>query len=158
MNINNIVDISDFVLKYCICNKTHLTSFLKYRKRSILKWESHFGVLHKLRWYCRDTQPEIRGICMAEIGVWMKRYPGMFLDDSYLKYVGWTLYDRVCSNWQIGQSYSLLLNTVCVENEKNGKDMVIHDMSMWKGGVMSDLLEHIFRLTKRVDVFLENFF
>ncbi|KAK2186468.1 hypothetical protein NP493_199g04022 [Ridgeia piscesae] len=43
----------------------------------------------------RDTQPEIRAICMAEIGVWMKRYPGMFLDDSYLKYVGWTLYDRV---------------------------------------------------------------
>lgn len=32
---------------------------------------------------------------MAEIGVWMKRYPAMFLDDSYLKYVGWTLYDRV---------------------------------------------------------------
>ena len=32
---------------------------------------------------------------MAEIGNWMKRYPGMFLDDSYLKYVGWTLYDRV---------------------------------------------------------------
>ena len=44
---------------------------------------------------CRDTQPDIRSICMAEIGVWMKRYPAMFLDDSYLKYVGWTMYDRV---------------------------------------------------------------
>eukprot|EP00918_Siedleckia_nematoides_P083545 GHVU01183142.1.p1 GENE.GHVU01183142.1~~GHVU01183142.1.p1 ORF type:complete len:1040 (+),score=187.25 GHVU01183142.1:368-3121(+) len=43
----------------------------------------------------RDTQPEIRAICMTEIGTWMKRYPTMFLDDSYLKYVGWTLYDRV---------------------------------------------------------------
>ncbi|KAJ8310918.1 hypothetical protein KUTeg_012783 [Tegillarca granosa] len=42
----------------------------------------------------RDTQPEIRSICMAEIGVWMKKYPNMFLDDSYLKYVGWTLYDK----------------------------------------------------------------
>ena len=51
--------------------------------------------LYALGWYYRDTQPEIRAICMAEIGVWMKRYPGMFLDDSYLKYVGWTLYDRV---------------------------------------------------------------
>ena len=41
---------------------------------------------------------------MAEIGVWMKRYPGMFLDDSYLKYVGWTLYDRVCDRqgWREG--------------------------------------------------------
>ena len=43
----------------------------------------------------RDTQPEIRAICVEEIGVWMKRYPAMFLDDSYLKYVGWTMYDRV---------------------------------------------------------------
>ncbi|KAK3094501.1 hypothetical protein FSP39_002578 [Pinctada imbricata] len=43
----------------------------------------------------RDTQPEIRAICMTEIGIWMKKYPNMFLDDSYLKYVGWTLYDKV---------------------------------------------------------------
>ncbi|XP_013381266.1 cohesin subunit SA-1-like isoform X1 [Lingula anatina] len=43
----------------------------------------------------RDTQPEIRTICMQEIGVWMRKYPNMFLDDSYLKYVGWTLYDKV---------------------------------------------------------------
>ncbi|VDM34690.1 unnamed protein product [Hydatigera taeniaeformis] len=43
----------------------------------------------------RDSQPEIRAICIAEIGVWMRRYPAMFLDDSYLKYIGWTLYDRV---------------------------------------------------------------
>ncbi|XP_074657928.1 cohesin subunit SA-2-like isoform X2 [Tubulanus polymorphus] len=42
----------------------------------------------------RDSIGEIRSICMAEIGVWMKKYPNMFLDDGYLKYVGWTLYDR----------------------------------------------------------------
>ena len=45
--------------------------------------------------FCRDSQPEIRSICMAEIGTWMKKYPNMFLDDGYLKYVGWTLYDKV---------------------------------------------------------------
>ncbi|XP_041354006.1 cohesin subunit SA-1-like isoform X2 [Gigantopelta aegis] len=43
----------------------------------------------------RDTQPEIRSICISEIGIWMKKYPNMFLDDGYLKYVGWTLYDKV---------------------------------------------------------------
>ncbi|XP_071950467.1 cohesin subunit SA-2-like isoform X2 [Antedon mediterranea] len=43
----------------------------------------------------RDTQPEIRAICMGEIGVWMKNYSEMFLSDSYLKYVGWTLHDKV---------------------------------------------------------------
>ncbi|KAG9334166.1 hypothetical protein JZ751_009079, partial [Albula glossodonta] len=29
-----------------------------------------------------------------EIGVWMKMYSDAFLNDSYLKYVGWTLHDR----------------------------------------------------------------
>lgn len=43
----------------------------------------------------RDTVPEIRAMCMYEIGVWMKRFPNQFLDDSYLKYVGWTLHDKV---------------------------------------------------------------
>ncbi|RWS24871.1 cohesin subunit SA-1-like protein [Leptotrombidium deliense] len=43
----------------------------------------------------RDTVPEIRSLCMCEIGTWMKRFPNHFLDDSYLKYVGWTLHDKV---------------------------------------------------------------
>ncbi|XP_022098591.1 cohesin subunit SA-2-like isoform X2 [Acanthaster planci] len=43
----------------------------------------------------RDTQPEIRSICMGEIGLWMKNYSEMFLSDSYLKYIGWTLHDKV---------------------------------------------------------------
>ncbi|XP_071839259.1 cohesin subunit SA-1-like isoform X2 [Apostichopus japonicus] len=43
----------------------------------------------------RDTQPEIRAICMGEIGLWMKNYSEMFLSDSYLKYVGWTLHDKM---------------------------------------------------------------
>lgn len=32
---------------------------------------------------------------MAEIGVWMKKFHQNFLDDSYLKYIGWTLHDKV---------------------------------------------------------------
>lgn len=43
----------------------------------------------------RDSLPDIRAICMTEIGVWMKRYSKNFLDDSYLKYIGWTLHDKV---------------------------------------------------------------
>ena len=43
----------------------------------------------------RDILPEIRSICMIEIGVWMKRFHQNFLDDSYLKYIGWTLHDKV---------------------------------------------------------------
>uniref|UniRef100_A0A4W3J7U6 Cohesin subunit SA n=1 Tax=Callorhinchus milii TaxID=7868 RepID=A0A4W3J7U6_CALMI len=42
----------------------------------------------------RDALPEIRAICIEEIGVWMKSCSGGFLNDSYLKYVGWTLHDK----------------------------------------------------------------
>uniref|UniRef100_A0A8D2IDD7 STAG1 cohesin complex component n=1 Tax=Urocitellus parryii TaxID=9999 RepID=A0A8D2IDD7_UROPR len=50
----------------------------------------------------RDAIAEIRAICIEEIGVWMKMYSDAFLNDSYLKYVGWTLHDRVTLslNWQ----------------------------------------------------------
>lgn len=43
----------------------------------------------------RDTLPEIRGICMMEIGIWMQKFSSNFLDDSYLKYIGWTLHDKI---------------------------------------------------------------
>ena len=32
---------------------------------------------------------------MSELGEWMRSYPMVFLDDIYLKYLGWTLYDKV---------------------------------------------------------------
>ncbi|XP_015266465.1 PREDICTED: cohesin subunit SA-2-like [Gekko japonicus] len=42
----------------------------------------------------RDIIPEIRAICIEEMGSWMKIYPNTFLNDSYLKYIGWMLYDK----------------------------------------------------------------
>ncbi|XP_068033873.1 cohesin subunit SA-3-like, partial [Anomalospiza imberbis] len=42
----------------------------------------------------RDVVPEIRGICMEELGLWVRRFPGSFLTDSHLKYLGWTLHDK----------------------------------------------------------------
>ncbi|XP_074551009.1 cohesin subunit SA-2 [Halichoeres trimaculatus] len=43
----------------------------------------------------RDVLPEIRSICMEELGLWMKLYSSAFLNDSYLKYVGWMMHDKV---------------------------------------------------------------
>ncbi|XP_066922254.1 cohesin subunit SA-2-like isoform X2 [Clytia hemisphaerica] len=43
----------------------------------------------------RDIRPEIRKICIAEMGQWMNKYSQYFLDENYLKYFGWTLYDKV---------------------------------------------------------------
>ncbi|XP_042653951.1 cohesin subunit SA-3 isoform X2 [Tyto alba] len=42
----------------------------------------------------RDVVPEIRAICMEELGTWMRSYTASFLTDGYLKYVGWTLHDK----------------------------------------------------------------
>ncbi|KAJ6667494.1 hypothetical protein lerEdw1_016615 [Lerista edwardsae] len=42
----------------------------------------------------RDVIPEIRAICIEEMGNWMKIHPDAFLNDSYLKYIGWMLYDK----------------------------------------------------------------
>ncbi|ETE62852.1 Cohesin subunit SA-2, partial [Ophiophagus hannah] len=42
----------------------------------------------------RDIIPEIRAICIEEMGNWMRIYPDTFLNDSYLKYLGWMLYDK----------------------------------------------------------------
>ncbi|XP_028289586.1 cohesin subunit SA-2 [Parambassis ranga] len=43
----------------------------------------------------RDVLPEIRSICMEELGLWMKLYSSAFLNDSYLKYIGWMMHDKV---------------------------------------------------------------
>ncbi|XP_048862128.1 cohesin subunit SA-2 isoform X2 [Brienomyrus brachyistius] len=61
-----------------------------------LEMENMMDVIFKgifLKRY-RDVIPEIRAICMEELGVWMRLYAHMFFNDSYLKYVGWMLYDK----------------------------------------------------------------
>ncbi|KXN89772.1 Cohesin subunit psc3 [Leucoagaricus sp. SymC.cos] len=41
----------------------------------------------------RDLDPNIRAECVRSIGQWFKKYPGHFLNASYLRYVGWVLSD-----------------------------------------------------------------
>ena len=54
-----------------------------------------------------DAIAEIRAICIEEIGVWMKLYSDAFLNDSYLKYVGWTMHDKVSRTWPRQESLGL---------------------------------------------------
>lgn len=42
----------------------------------------------------RDVDPEIRMSCIQSLGVWILSYPSLFLQDLYLKYLGWTLNDK----------------------------------------------------------------
>uniref|UniRef100_A0AAY5F4Y0 Cohesin subunit SA n=1 Tax=Electrophorus electricus TaxID=8005 RepID=A0AAY5F4Y0_ELEEL len=45
----------------------------------------------------RDRVPEIRVICMKEMGVWLRENPTSFLNDGHLKYMGWMLNDKQAS-------------------------------------------------------------
>ncbi|NXX46947.1 STAG3 protein, partial [Tricholaema leucomelas] len=42
----------------------------------------------------RDVVPQIRAICMEELGTWMRSFSASFLTDGHLKYLGWTLHDK----------------------------------------------------------------
>lgn len=43
----------------------------------------------------RDRLTEIRVACIEELGMWLKTDPEGFLNDGCLKYLGWTLHDKV---------------------------------------------------------------
>ncbi|KAK0147688.1 Cohesin subunit SA-1 [Merluccius polli] len=42
----------------------------------------------------RDRVPDIRAVCIQELGLWLRSDPENFLNDGYLKYLGWTMYDK----------------------------------------------------------------
>ncbi|KAK9139477.1 hypothetical protein Scep_009158 [Stephania cephalantha] len=42
----------------------------------------------------RDIDPNIRMSSIQSLGVWILLYPSLFLQDLYLKYLGWTLNDK----------------------------------------------------------------
>ncbi|XP_031486000.1 sister-chromatid cohesion protein 3 [Nymphaea colorata] len=42
----------------------------------------------------RDIDPDIRMACIGSLGNWIVSYPSLFLQDLYLKYLGWTLNDK----------------------------------------------------------------
>ena len=42
----------------------------------------------------KDTHPEVRAKCAETIGKLVMEYSTKFLDNQYLKYVGWALYDK----------------------------------------------------------------
>jgi hypothetical protein len=43
----------------------------------------------------RDVAPEIRAATVEGLGAWICACPADFLTDTYLKYIGWALSDRV---------------------------------------------------------------
>lgn len=42
----------------------------------------------------RDVDPMIREKCVEKMLVWIETYPEVFLDNAYLRYIGWSLSDK----------------------------------------------------------------
>lgn len=62
----------------------------------------------------RDRLPEIRVVCIEELGMWLKTDPEDFLNDGYLKYLGWTLHDKVEPNTGIDNRKYITKQSVTV--------------------------------------------
>jgi hypothetical protein len=48
---------------------------------------------------------------MEELAVWMKLYSPVFLTDSYLKYMGWMMHDKVSTTTTTTKTCSLHKDT-----------------------------------------------
>uniref|UniRef100_A0A3P8RZA2 Cohesin subunit SA n=1 Tax=Amphiprion percula TaxID=161767 RepID=A0A3P8RZA2_AMPPE len=66
----------------CIENKEELSSMMNSIFRGVF--------VHRYR----DRLPEIRAVCIEELGIWLKTDPQDFLNDGCLKYLGWNLHDK----------------------------------------------------------------
>ena len=42
----------------------------------------------------RDSFPNIRTDCVHELGLWIETFPDHFLDNNFLKFLGWALHDK----------------------------------------------------------------
>lgn len=60
----------------------------------------------------RDIDPDIRMSCIKSLGVWIVSYPSLFLQDLYLKYLGWTLNDKVFLIYIYVKSVTYFLLTI----------------------------------------------
>ncbi|GAV02989.1 hypothetical protein RvY_13482 [Ramazzottius varieornatus] len=68
-------------------------------ERTVEKIHNLFDKLCKAIFYqrYRDHNVQVRELCMEELGEWMKRDPQRYVDDTYLKYLGWSLNDKEAS-------------------------------------------------------------
>ena len=63
----------------------------------------------------RDVDEHVRGECIAAVGRWCNAYPSYFLKDTYLKYIGWSLNDKVSRTCKQHQSPVQALSCRCVK-------------------------------------------
>ena len=61
----------------------------------------------------RDVEHVIRSECIKELCTWSLHYSSHFVDNSYLRYIGWALNDQVKSNNEKYDEYGIFTR-ICV--------------------------------------------
>jgi cohesin complex subunit SA-1/2 len=84
----------------------------------------------------RDVVDDIRCVCLTELGVWIMECPVLFMEDSYLKYLGWPLHDKVGSV-RLCAIKSLLSLYVC----RDMKDKLVLFTEKFKDRLVSLVLD-----------------
>eukprot|EP01117_Protostelium_nocturnum_P016851 TRINITY_DN6750_c0_g1_i1.p1 TRINITY_DN6750_c0_g1~~TRINITY_DN6750_c0_g1_i1.p1 ORF type:complete len:1165 (-),score=589.72 TRINITY_DN6750_c0_g1_i1:42-3536(-) len=73
-----------------------LTKRSEKLKENVEELSGFIDALYRQLFYLRykDVVPEIRAICIEALGEWILSNQSYFLEDQYLKYVGWLLSDK----------------------------------------------------------------
>lgn len=74
-------------------HKDELSQVLEYLFKGVFVHRFRFAHSLSSKRLFRDVHDTIRALSIEELGVWMDLYGSHFLQDTYLKYFGWSLYD-----------------------------------------------------------------
>lgn len=84
----------------------------------------------------------IRGDCITCLGQWIVKYPSYFLQDNYLKYLGWILHDKDAS-----VRLACLTSILGLYDEKHGVDFFAQLLNFTQR-----FRERMLEMTRDVDV------
>lgn len=65
------------------------------RAQRRIQWHLWGGLQSVVSQRFRDVSDEIRAVVISGLGDWVFAHPADYLQDVYLKYIGWALSDRV---------------------------------------------------------------
>ena len=97
------------VYAVCLCGVCVRAQLLEHQEELSSMMNAVFRGVFVHRY--RDLVPEVRAACITEMGEWLKENPTVFLNDGYLKYMGWTLHDKVDTHTHTVQAHSAWGNT-----------------------------------------------
>lgn len=101
----------------------------------------------------RDVDPHIRAVCVDNLQDWIKKYSEVFLDNSYLRYIGWGLSDKsqlvraatIAAVQELIKTVDLQKSAFLLRFKKRLIEMALRDVDDTIRAECSKLLCHLMR-------------